>query len=283
MYQEIGLVLLAGILGLGLCNTAAAGLKVNDLPGKPGEWGFRPADGSTIQINPPGFVWRPQENAVSYVLQASRSADFSEVDYEARDLKLFSHCPPRVFQHGDWYWRFAYVTGDSQRSAWSETRHLIISEDAQDFPMPEREELLNRIPGEHPRLFIRPEDVPRLRELAQGELKPIYDALVKECEKIMADPPPTEEPPKYPEGTERLSESWRKIWWGNRTYTIRVLNGAATLAFTRLLDGNQEYGELFQQNHILRAGPYAFPVTSLILPPISFNSLPRSSLSIQNP
>jgi hypothetical protein len=254
VYQEAGLILLTGILGLGLCGAGVGGeLRVDDRPGKPGEWGFRPTDGSVTQVNPPGFVWRPQDNAVRYILQASRSGAsgvgqaaslFQDVDYEKRDLKLFCHCPPRVFEHGDWYWRFSYITEAGRQSSWSKVRHFVIPENARDFPMPDREELLGRIPKEHPRLFVRPEDIPRLREVAQGELKPIYDALVKECEEVMAKPPPTEEPRKYPEGTERLSESWREIWWGNRTYTIRVLNSAATLAFTRLLGGKEEYGQL---------------------------------------
>jgi len=245
VYLEIALVLSTGVLCLGLCSASAGNeLAVNDRPAGHGEWGFRPASESTTRVNPPGFVWRPQEEAVRYVLQVSRKRDFDEVDYEKRDIKLFSHCPPRVFERGDWFWRFAYVTKDGQQSAWSEVRRFTIPEETVAFPMPDHAELFSRIPDGHPRLFIRPEDIPRLRELAQGELKPIYDALVKESEKIMADPPPTEEPQKYPEGTERLGEEWRKIWWGNRVYTIKVLNSAATLAFTRLLGGKEEYGQL---------------------------------------
>jgi len=34
------------------------------------------------------------------------------------------------------------------------------------------------------------------------------------------------------------------MWWGNREYTTRALNAAATLALTRLLDGNEAYGQL---------------------------------------
>jgi len=245
VYQEIGLVLLAGMLGLAVFSSNARGeLEVDDRSAKAGEWGFRPTDRESTRVNPPGFVWRPQEEAVQYIFQASRDSDFNEIDYEARDLKLFSHCPPRTFESGDWYWRFAYITEDGQQSSWSMVRQFVIPEDAQTFPMPEQEELFSRIPQEHPRLFIRPEDIPRLREMAQGELKPVYEALVKECEKIMADPPPTKEPRKYPEDTVRGSDPWREIWWGNRRYTTKVLNSAATLAFTRLLDGNQKYGEL---------------------------------------
>jgi hypothetical protein len=238
MYQGALLILLAGLIGVNSANE----LKVDDSPGKPGEWGFHPADDSTSQVNPPGFVWRPQK-AMSYIFQASQSENFSRIDYEKRDLIMFCHCPPVTFENGDWYWRFAYISEEGQQSSWSKVRHFVIPENAKKFPMPDKEELFSRIPKNHPRLFIRPEALPHLRELARGELSHIYDALVEQCEKIISDPPPTDEPPKYPEGMEIKSEEWREIWWGNRVYTIKVLNSAATLAFTRLLGGKDEYGE----------------------------------------
>jgi len=74
-------------------------------------------------------------------------------------------------------------------------------------------------------------------------MKAEYEKLVKECDRILADPPPTVEPPKYPPDMARKSEGWRKMWWGNRTYTIKALNSAATLAFTRLLGGQEKYGQ----------------------------------------
>ena len=89
---------------------------------------------------------------------------------------------------------------------------------------------------------MRPENLEQLRELAQGRMKRQYDQLVKECERLLARPPSTKEPRKYPKGMVRGSDSWRELWWGNRTYTIRALNGAATLAFTRLLGGPEKYG-----------------------------------------
>ncbi|MHC4582824.1 MAG: DUF4962 domain-containing protein, partial [Planctomycetota bacterium] len=110
------------------------------------------------------------------------------------------------------------------------------------LPLPARDELIARIPKKHPRLFMRPENLDRLRELARGRMKREYSALVEECERLLAKPPATQEPPKYPKEMVRGSEEWRKMWWGNRTYTIRALNGAATLAFTRLLGGKEQYG-----------------------------------------
>ena len=103
--------------------------------------------------------------------------------------------------------------------------------------MPPRSELVERIPARHPRLVRRPESLPELRRLAQNDLKQQYQGLVKSCERLLKDPPDTTEPPLYPDGTIRGSDSWRETWWGNRRYTQQVLGGAATLGFTRLSGG----------------------------------------------
>jgi len=129
-------------------------------------------------------------------------------------------------------------------SSWSKTRSFEIPNDAVAFPMPTRKGLLARIPKRHPRLFVRPEQLSQLRKLAGGKRKDAYRRLVQQCESQMNDPPLTKEPPKYPPGMIRGSDPWREIWWGNRRYTIKVLNSAATLAFTRLLGGKEEYGQL---------------------------------------
>ncbi len=228
---------------MGVCATGHARLEFDDSPAGPGEWGFRPAEGSSSAINPPGFCWRPQQAARLYVLQVARDEGFEDIVYEAQGLDLSVHCPPLTLPAGRLWWRVAFVAEANQHSEWSRPRWFTIADDAVRFPMPDRGELLVRVPDEHPRLFVRPEELPRLRELAQGELKPQYDALVQRCEEIMADPPPTEEPPLYPEGMRRGSDPWRSIWWGNRTYTIRVLDSAATLAFTRLLGGHEAFGQ----------------------------------------
>ena len=82
--------------------------------------------------------------------------------------------------------------------------------------------------------FLRPEDLPRLRQLAKGKLRDRYRELVARCERLLADPPPTTEPRKYPPTMVRGTPEWKALWWGNRTYTIAALDGAATLGFTRL-------------------------------------------------
>jgi len=206
-----------------------------------GEWGYRPAEGTVSLVNPPSFTWRPQKG-LTWEIECAHDKTFKKVEYRAKNLKFNVHCPPRVFRVGTYTWRYRGKDAKGQYTNWSQPRMFTIARDAVSMPLPARKELISRIPKTHPRLFMRPENLGRLRKLARGEMKGAYDKLVRECERLLTRPPSTKEPPKYPKDMVRGSEAWRKVWWGNRTYTIRALNNAATLAFTRLLGGQEKYG-----------------------------------------
>ena len=218
-----------------------AGATLDERPAEPGEWGYRPEDDATVATNPPSFSWRPQ-GGLTWEIDCRPTAE-SNWRYTVSGLTFNVHCPPRTFPAGTYRWRYRGLDADGKPTSWSRARTFTIPADAVAMPMPPREELLARIPKTHPRLFLRPENLGHLRDLARGELKDKYDGLVRECERLLKNPPDTTEPPLYPEGMERGSDPWREIWWGNRTYTIRALNGAATLAFTRLLGGPDRYGQ----------------------------------------
>jgi hypothetical protein len=218
----------------------AAPLKLNQRPAEPGEWGYHPADGSVSRTDPPSFSWRP-EPEMTWEIEC-QPADGSGTGYGVEGVEFNVHCPPKTLGAGKYTWRYRGKNRQGRLTNWSKPRTFYIAADATEMPLPLRDELLAHIPKTHPRLFLRPENLPRLRELAQGDMQKEYEDLVKQCERLLAAPPPTEEPPRYPADMERKSEDWRKMWWGNRTYTIRALNSAATLAFTRLLGGQEQYG-----------------------------------------
>jgi len=226
--------------------TVSADVALDETPAKPGEWGHHPPEGAVSQVTPPAFAWRPQDRkaVATYEVQCARDDAFTDALYEATGIVYNVHCPPRVFEAGTWHWRFRYVSKTGETSPWSKVRAFTIAESATQMPLPTKDDLLARIPKAHPRLFLRPEQLADLRKRSVSDLKPGYDRLVKECEKLLKNPPPTEEPPTYPKGTKRGSDPWRKIWWGNRTYVQKALGGAASLAFTRLLGGKEDYGQL---------------------------------------
>ncbi|NLX12565.1 MAG: DUF4962 domain-containing protein [Phycisphaerales bacterium] len=223
---------------------AEAPWALDEKPAEPGEWGFTPADQSAAEVNPPSFVWRPQASKATYDLQVATNAEFSQDLYHVQGLTLYCHCPPRTFSPGTWYWRFRAFNNKGKPSAWSSVRSFTVKPDLPVLTMPIREDLLARIPKGHPRLFMRPEQVETLRQLAGSAQEQNLNRLIRRCDELLKTPPPTAEPPQYPLDTVKLSEEWRTIWRGNRLYTITVLDAAADLAFTWLLTGNEEYGQL---------------------------------------
>lgn len=237
------LATLVACLCTGLEPTAAA-VPLDESPARPGEWGYRPADGTVSAVDPPAFSWRPQSNVASWELEVASDDEFTVVVYHADDITWNVHTPPQTLDAGRYCWRYRGRTADGEATQWSRSRSFEVPESAAEMPMPPREELLARIPQAHPRLFLRPEDLPELREAAEGPLSEIWQRIEARCQAALDDPPPTEEPPKYPPDVERKSERWREIWWGNRVYTIDALGTAATLGFAYQISGNREYGEL---------------------------------------
>lgn len=216
----------------------------DDAPARPGEWGFRPRDQRACATDPPAFVWRPQKGAVAYDLQIARDDGFDPLVHETKGIELHCHVPPRTLGPGTYHWRYRFTT-KKETSPWSRVRSFRIDTEAVAFPMPPREALLARVPEGHPRLFLRPEDLPRLRELAQGPLKDRWKTIVARCEKLLKNPPDVSEPLRYRKGEVRGKNdaAWRKRWWGNRKHTIAVTDGAATLAFAWLIGGDERYAK----------------------------------------
>ena len=222
---------------------SAAAPVLDQSPAGDEQWGYRPHEGSTSETSPPSFSWRPQKGIVAWQLQCQRDGSTGRFEYHADEIEFNVHCPPTGFPAGEYRWRYRGFDQEGAATNWSRSRQFSISRDAVSMPMPTRAELLSRIPETHPRLFVRPEDLPRMRELARGSMKEQYDALVWRCEQMLANLPATVEPRKYPPDMEKGSPEWKELWWGNRNYTSAALDTAATLAFTRLLGGKEEYGQ----------------------------------------
>ena len=223
--------------------TSAETVELDERPAGSSDWGYRPQHETATATNPPSFSWRPQKKITSWEIRCLPSDGNNGTEYRQKGISWNVHCPSKTFAPGEYRWQYRGRDTEDRLTNWSQERTFTIPADAAAMPMPEKEGLLARIPETHPRLFVRPEQVSTLRKLAQGELKSQYESLVAASEKLLENPPPTEEPPKYGD-VKRKSEEWIKIWWGNRTYTTRALNGAATLAFTRMLGGKEEYGQL---------------------------------------
>jgi len=205
---------------------------------QPGEWGYRPADGSKTSVNPPSLTWVHVPEAAHYTVQWSARSDFSNaITVENIRWCVYTHNEP--LEPGEYFWRYRMVTKDGRISDWSSTRRFIVPSDATVFPKPTMEELRQRIPKEHPRLFLRPEELSQLRAWAKGEGSKIFEQLQEQANQLLQSEP-TPEPSVR--GTIRDLET-RQFWWSNRVQTLKACQEAEILAFVYLLTGESRYAE----------------------------------------
>jgi hypothetical protein len=157
-------------------NVVGQELKLDERPAEPGEWGYRPAGGSVSGVNPPSFSWRPQQG-LTWEVSCSGNQPFANISFQWKDIEFNVYCPPVTFPSGSYTWKYRGKDSKGRYTNWSQGRTFTITDDAAKMPLPERKDLIGRIPKSHPRLFMRPENVGRLRELARGKMKKEYDRL----------------------------------------------------------------------------------------------------------
>ena len=224
---------MASVVGLG------AEPVLSNRVAKADEIGYRPADGTESDFNPPSLTWLHEAAAVSYTVAWSQKPDFSDaVTVERVPFNTYTH--QRTLAPGKYYWRYRFQTRADQLSNWSLTRQFVLTTHAVAFPMPTRAQQRERVPVAHPRLFLRPEDLPRLKSaaLGSGEAASTFAKLRANADKLLRGEPAPE--PKV-RGSIR-DESTRDAWWPNRVLTERVCMEAETLAFVYLLTGDSKYG-----------------------------------------
>ena len=151
--------LIPGFL-LSLSISAAAPFR--EEPARSDERGVHPAAGEMLRVTPAPFVWREQRGARSYELQYARHPEFHN-GVTAAPLRWNVHCPAARMAPGTWYWRVRFVDQRGEPSQWSSVRKFEIASDAAVNPMPTRAEWERQIPAKHPRIFLRPEELPKVR------------------------------------------------------------------------------------------------------------------------
>lgn len=217
-------------------------LQVSNRSATADEFGYRPEDGSTVQVTPPGFVWLPEAEADSYVLQCSQREDFSSIGYEISKIPGNVHCPPSTLSPGQWYWRYTFETKDGKRAGWSRIRAFTIASDAKPFPQPTIGDFMGRIPKEHPKLILRPETVAAFRQNIEKNIPLVKSRFIARAEKMLNDPIQVEEPAPYPDGHRGVGQENIELWRKNQKIVQDAVDRAANLAFAFLLTGDSRLG-----------------------------------------
>ena len=181
-----------------------------DRPARPEEWGYRPENGAAVQANPPSFSWVPFKGATSYEVEWSSFRDLSR-STPVKDVKwtVYTHNAP--LKPGSWYWRYRAVVAGTP-TEWSRIRQFDVSSKALLFPQPTLAEVKSRIVATHPRVFLKADDLPRLRAFAAGPGKAAWAKLLEKAEELAARAP-TPEPPVMANSKDPATN---QFWWSNR-------------------------------------------------------------------
>ncbi|HUU26493.1 MAG TPA: DUF4962 domain-containing protein [archaeon] len=189
-----------------------------------------PADGDTVDVDAPGFNWLPEDSSRAFILEISRNQDFPESPELLKKVKesgtliplspasapliarskfsslvaglpLSLYHPSFKLGAGHWFWRWRCVFSENRVSPPSAARRFVVSENALSYTVPPLEELFSRIPGRHPRLFIRPEYLDSLRRLPEisGPHRKLYKRI-EACADSLCSLPIMEEPLPFPDG-----------------------------------------------------------------------------------
>jgi hypothetical protein len=228
-----------------LCSSALvrAALPLEQRPARPDEWGYRPADGAAVPLNPPSFTWVAPANAATYAVRWSRDPAFPPLAttvVEGVAWPTYTH--REAWAPGTYSWQYRAVTAKGEVTEWSVARRVDVPATAAVLPMPTVAQQRAKVPSGHPRLFLRPEDLPRLRELGRGREAAALAALRRAADGFIKAGP-TPEPEHKGSARDKNNAELIKYWWPNRAQTERACEEAETIAFVHLLTGDKAYGE----------------------------------------
>ncbi len=114
-----------------------------------------PLDGETVEIDPPSLQWVGEPDVMKYRIVLRTASGKILVNHETSKNYLWLHKP---LGPGEFVWNV--FANDKERGEWRFT----VPENARPFVVPTARELLNALPAEHPRHYLRQGDQEELRQ-----------------------------------------------------------------------------------------------------------------------
>lgn len=198
-----------------------------------------PADGGRVFCNPPAFVWLPVPEAKRYVLQLSRSRDFSAGETIQRETSACIEVPRRPLAAGKWFWRCGAVTARDPAPAFGRVRGFDVPESAVRVPFPDIPEVVRKLAGMRPRIGLLPGDLEKFRTQARGEMAWAVEPVVKQATSAMGRPLMPEPEALPGRGDERRGVAIKTGYAQFR----KVIDEMDACAEAYLLTGEKPFGE----------------------------------------
>lgn len=193
----------------------------------------QPRHDSRPATNPPVFAWRPRRPGPSALL-LSRDATLQNGLVRIGGLDTPIYLPPTPLAPGRWYWTWQDAAGRGPVHAFD------IAPDALALSVPEIPEWTRRLPADHPRFLVRPEELASLRAALPAERPTALAEALRLADEVLAEPHHLPEPPPLADPARdhaAFLKGFLSAMWDSR----RFMKGAETLALAHLATGRADY------------------------------------------
>lgn len=202
---------------------------------------FTPEDGYVAQQNPPNFKWGYVEEATAYEVAVATDPKMENIKYRKDNIEFNYYNFDTTFETGvTYYWAVRYKS-NNKYSPWSTSRKFRIDPDAYEYPFPDIETILSRIPSGHPRLLTTERNLAdfRAKKNRSTAAKAVYDRVLSKADSYI-----TQEIEKEPE-EEFYEDSIEQAEYKQRLRGIAesIINKAVGCGFAYLLSGDEKYSD----------------------------------------
>jgi hypothetical protein len=198
-----------------------------------------PSGGKRVSTNPPSFLWPVSRGrAVTYAVRLSQNPKFpkrSTINDEGLRWAIYN--PNQKLAHGIWYWQYG-VSKSGRNTVWSETFQFEVQRPAGSLITPTGENLVAKIPEDHPRLFVTKRELSALRERLKGsrEKKP----FLQKAESFLGKKLPGDAMPD--DRGESPMQIMKFKRWGSRRLAEPITRSVEWLAPAYLMTNDARFG-----------------------------------------
>lgn len=200
----------------------------------------KPFDGQELDITPPGFCWwrAAKHGEVKYRLRVMGQS--GAIAYESPLTEMTAHVPSKALPVGQYTWSVEAMDPSGKvTDSWG-PRRFTIQPGAFEQPWVMAEELLARVPKDHPRLLFPKAQIPAIRETFATTRRGAVKSLRSEVRRAMKLDVPEE--PDYDKAPTRSDQrlGYLEAFGRMRKYHD---SGMRMLAMAHALEGDVAAGE----------------------------------------
>ncbi len=204
------------------------------------EAAYFPENGQTVQMNPPSFVWKRRPDTSEYILQYSRSEDFSPESTAIVRCPLSVHTPGEVLDSGRWFWRYGVEQPAPIGRVFSHARGFEVPATAVAVPFPDVKQVVAQLAARpHPRVGVKEGELQALRERAASDWSAQVAEAVKKAEAYAGQDLLAEPAFLPPQSDSTWGPKFIRIMQKVRSF-LREMDHCA---FVYLLTGNERAGQ----------------------------------------